>query len=125
MLESTLQLPDFGPGAPRNSGVRIWGNQTNSRAELIALLLALISSPLRTTLQISTRSEYAIRSVKYYATQNQVCGWTCPNGDVLRLIIQWVYSRSAPLYFIHVKKNMVDGHLKSAAELAKQGCAMP
>ncbi|KAJ7820598.1 hypothetical protein B0H14DRAFT_2293957, partial [Mycena olivaceomarginata] len=72
---------------------------------LIALLLAIKSSPRRKTLQVSTRSEYAIRSIKYYAARNEVCGSTCPNGDVLELIVQWVRARQAPIHFVHIKKN--------------------
>ncbi|KAJ6492264.1 hypothetical protein C8R45DRAFT_825763, partial [Mycena sanguinolenta] len=112
----------FGPGSRQNSAVRIWGNQTNSRADLIALLLAIRSLPRRKTVQVSTRSEYAIRSIKYYAAGNDACGWTCPNGDVLKLIVQWIRARQAPIHFVHIKKDAVDGYIKSAMKLAKDGC---
>ncbi|KAJ7301015.1 hypothetical protein DFH08DRAFT_724755, partial [Mycena albidolilacea] len=77
-----------GIDSSNNYSLRVWGNQTNARADLAVLLWAIKSSPLRKTLEISTRSEYAIRSVVYYATKKENCGWKCPNGDILKLIFQ-------------------------------------
>ncbi|KAJ6495196.1 hypothetical protein C8R45DRAFT_771065, partial [Mycena sanguinolenta] len=62
-------------------------------------LFTIRSSPLRRTLRVSTRSEYVIRSIKYCAARNEACGWTCPNGDISKLIVQWVSAMAAPIHF--------------------------
>ncbi|KAJ7466548.1 hypothetical protein FB451DRAFT_1041013, partial [Mycena latifolia] len=95
----------FGPNSALNHAVRVWGNATNARADLIALLVALQAAPRTKTLQLSTRSEYVIKSVKFYAFRNDTCGWKCINGDVLKLIMEAIRARSAPLHFVHIKKD--------------------
>ncbi|KAF8195224.1 hypothetical protein K438DRAFT_1587317, partial [Mycena galopus ATCC 62051] len=60
----------FGVNSTRNCSIKVWGTQTNMRADLIAFQWAIKGSPSDKTLQISTRSEYAIRSVVYYAEKN-------------------------------------------------------
>ncbi|KAJ7196333.1 hypothetical protein B0H12DRAFT_997716, partial [Mycena haematopus] len=108
----------FGPNSMKNTSHRVWGNQTNARADLIALLYAIKSIPLTKTLEISTRSEYAIRSVVYYAATNATCGWKCSNGDILKIIFKWITCRAAPIHFIHLKKDCKSGHLQDAIKLA-------
>ncbi|KAJ7704775.1 hypothetical protein B0H17DRAFT_886676, partial [Mycena rosella] len=93
----------FGVNSLRNCSLRIRGNQSNLHANLIALLWALKSSPLRTNLEIATRSEYAIRSIVYYAAKNETCGWRCPNGDILKIIFHWIIAHAAPIRFTHLK----------------------
>ncbi|KAJ7040063.1 hypothetical protein C8F04DRAFT_887549, partial [Mycena alexandri] len=93
----------WGPNSRRNSSARVWGTQTGPRAELLAVLLAIKSSPLLKSLEVSTRSEYAIRSVVYYAARNDACGWRCANGDILKLIIALIKCRGAPIHFRHIK----------------------
>jgi ribonuclease HI len=72
----------FGNDSDLNRSVRVWGNQNNARADLVALLLAVKVAPKTKNLVISTRSEYAIRSITYYVYKNDACGWTCVNGDI-------------------------------------------
>ncbi|KAJ7601401.1 hypothetical protein DFH06DRAFT_1026136, partial [Mycena polygramma] len=93
----------FGPNSNLNRAVRVWGNATNIRADLVALLIALHAAPRTKTLHISTRSEFAIKSTKYYAYRNDACGWKCANGDILKLVIQMIKARSAPVHFIQIK----------------------
>jgi hypothetical protein len=50
----------FGQDSGLNRLVRVWGNPTNARADLIALLIALEAAPRTKTLRVSTRSEYTI-----------------------------------------------------------------
>jgi ribonuclease HI len=115
----------FGQNSGLNRAVRVWGKQTNSRADIVALLIAIQTAPRMKTLHISTRSEYAIRAVKYYAYRNEACGWECPNGDVLRLIIQWIKCRSAPIPFIHIVKGCPTPPLKEALVEAEKGANLP
>ncbi|KAJ7877752.1 hypothetical protein B0H14DRAFT_2305614, partial [Mycena olivaceomarginata] len=111
----------FGNNSSLNSFVRVWGQQNNARADLVALLLAVQAGPKMKTLVISTRSEYAIRSIQYYAYNNEACGWRCANGDLLKNIIGWIRSRSAPIHFAHIKKDKATEFFKTARELAIRG----
>ncbi|KAJ7618829.1 hypothetical protein DFH06DRAFT_84982, partial [Mycena polygramma] len=76
------------------------------------------------TLEISTRSQYAIRSVVYYAPMNANCGWKCSNGDILKLIFQWIVARAAPIRFVHLKEGN-NNHLEEAKKLANIACNLP
>ncbi|KAF8175070.1 hypothetical protein K438DRAFT_1437302, partial [Mycena galopus ATCC 62051] len=89
----------WGPSARRNMSARVWGGQTSPRAELVAAWLAIKSAPLFVSLEISTRSEYVIRSITYYASTNDACGWRCSNGDILKRVLGLIKSRSAPIHF--------------------------
>ncbi|KAJ6614417.1 hypothetical protein B0H10DRAFT_1683719, partial [Mycena sp. CBHHK59/15] len=108
----------FGPNSSLNRAVRIWGNATNVRADIVALLLALQAAPRTKTLHISTRSEFAIKATKYYAFRNDACGWKGVNGDVLKLVIQMIQARSAPVHFIHIKKSAIHGQYNEAKSMA-------
>ncbi|KAJ6552898.1 hypothetical protein B0H19DRAFT_878429, partial [Mycena capillaripes] len=70
-----------------------------------ANLLAVKVAPKTKNVVISTRSEYAIRSIAYSAYKNDACGWTCVNGDILKLIIAWICYRTAPIHFSHIQKD--------------------
>lgn len=115
----------FGTNSGLNSHARVWGKQDNARADLIALLLAIQAAPRTKNLIISTRSEYTIRSIKYYASRNSACGWKCPNGDVLRMIIEWIRCRTAPIHFAHIKKDNITETLKATKALADKGSQLP
>ncbi|KAJ6496161.1 hypothetical protein C8R45DRAFT_823311, partial [Mycena sanguinolenta] len=93
----------FGENSQLNRAIRVWGKQNNARADLVALLLAVRIAPKTRNLVITTRSEYVIRSIKYYAYRDEACGWKCVNGDVLKLIIAWIRCRTAPIHFSHIK----------------------
>ncbi|KAJ7143905.1 hypothetical protein C8R44DRAFT_601909, partial [Mycena epipterygia] len=95
----------WGPNANRNRAMRIWGTQTNARADLVAVIVALQLSLPEESLEISTRSEYAIRSAKYYAFKNNARGWRCANGDLLKAMSDLIKERVAPVHFLHIKKN--------------------
>jgi hypothetical protein len=77
------------------------------------------------TLQVCTRSTHAIRSITYDAAHNEARGWTCTNGDVMKIILQWIKRRSVPLHFIHLKKGVANRHLTAALELSATGCGLP
>jgi hypothetical protein len=56
----------FGQNSSLNCSIRVWGAQSNARADLISLLLAVQSAPKAKSLIVSTRSQYATRAIKYY-----------------------------------------------------------
>ncbi|KAJ7662271.1 hypothetical protein B0H17DRAFT_953315 [Mycena rosella] len=64
------------PPFPRlNTSTRVWGAQTSPRAELLSAILALRRAPTFKSLELSTRSEYVVRSIAHYAVCNNACGW--------------------------------------------------
>ncbi|KAJ7483589.1 hypothetical protein FB451DRAFT_1170179 [Mycena latifolia] len=70
-------------------------------------------------MQISTRSEYAIRAAKFYSFKNDARGWRCPNGDLLKIVSKLIKERTAPVHFLHIKKMTVASrHLTGSKELA-------
>ncbi|KAJ7195281.1 hypothetical protein B0H12DRAFT_995524, partial [Mycena haematopus] len=94
----------WGSNARLNTSARAWGSQTSPRAELLAAFLAIKQAPVFKSLEISTRSEYVIRSITYYAASNDACGWRCANGDILKRILALIKSRTAPLHFCVIKR---------------------
>ncbi|KAJ7261385.1 hypothetical protein B0H12DRAFT_1002546, partial [Mycena haematopus] len=99
ILASAGSAAYWGQSARRNLSGRVWGSQTSPRAELLAAWLAIKNAPLFVSLEISTRSEYVIRSITHYAPMNDACGWRCTNGDILKRILALIKTRTAPLHF--------------------------
>ncbi|KAJ7802638.1 hypothetical protein B0H14DRAFT_3488276 [Mycena olivaceomarginata] len=53
--------------------------------------------------------------------KNAACGWTCTNGDVMKLIIEAIQARPAPLHFVNIKRTEIHegyNNAKLAAEKA-------
>ncbi|THU94313.1 ribonuclease H-like protein, partial [Dendrothele bispora CBS 962.96] len=111
----------FGPNNPLNCSRRVSGEQTNARAELYAVLVALQRAPRDRALEINTDSEYVIKSLTFYAPMQSMCGWKCANGDLLRSIVSWIRSRPAPLSLVWVKAHAGNFHNEEADRLAKLG----
>ncbi|KAF8207688.1 hypothetical protein K438DRAFT_1475439, partial [Mycena galopus ATCC 62051] len=91
----------WGPDARLNMSARLYGQQTSPRAELLAVILALQRAPTFKSLEIQTRSQYAIRSAVCCAANNDACSWRNTNGDLLKVIISLIKARSAPVHFRH------------------------
>ncbi|KAJ3765526.1 ribonuclease H-like domain-containing protein, partial [Lentinula raphanica] len=110
-----------GPSHALNLSSRVCGPQRNNRAELLAILAVIQRTPLARPLEIFTDSTYAISSLVFLAPANAQCGWVCPNGDILQVLVQWIASRSTPLRLTHVRAHR--GHLQNemADRLAKEG----
>ncbi|KAF8213517.1 hypothetical protein K438DRAFT_1707299 [Mycena galopus ATCC 62051] len=117
----------WGPDACLNTSARLTGQQTSPRAELLAVILALQKAPSFKTIEIHTRSEYAIRSAVYYAARNDACGWRNTNGDLSKIIVSLIKARTAPVHFCHIKKDDAadNGHLRGAKEAATLACSLP
>lgn len=112
----------WGANSRNNSTARVPGLQTNARAEVFAIIWALQNADPSHSLEISTRSEYAIRAAKYYVKQNEAQGWRCTNGDLLKCLNSLIKMRTAPLHLRHVLKDARNTHIKSAYQMAQQGC---
>ncbi|KAJ3773071.1 ribonuclease H-like domain-containing protein, partial [Lentinula raphanica] len=109
------------PQHPLNLSVRVTGLQTNNRAELYAILVLLQKTSLSRALEIYADSEYAIRSIVYRSPSEAQSNWSCPNGDLLQRIAQWIKARRVPLRFHHVKAHSNNQHNDAADKLAKSG----
>ncbi len=57
----------WGPNSAKNWHARVPGTQTNNRAELFAVLHAIRQAPTDRSLRIFSDSQYAIRSIRYWA----------------------------------------------------------
>ncbi|KAJ3913337.1 ribonuclease H-like domain-containing protein, partial [Lentinula edodes] len=111
----------YGPNHPLNLAARVPSPQRNNRAELYAILATIQCSQPMCPLNILTDSTYAIQSLTYNASKNAQCEWDCKNGDLLKVIAQWVASRLAPIHFTHVRAHSGNAHNDAADRLAKHG----
>ncbi|KAJ7665059.1 ribonuclease H-like domain-containing protein, partial [Mycena polygramma] len=111
----------FGPGSELNHSLRVSGDQTNNRGELLAILYALYSVPPEKSISIYSDSEYSIRSIVYWAPDRADKGWKCANADILQDIVSWIRYRSAPVQFHHVKAHTGNSHNDAADAAAKEG----
>ncbi|KAJ3857534.1 ribonuclease H-like domain-containing protein, partial [Lentinula lateritia] len=111
----------YSPNHPLNLAARVPGPQRNNRAELYAILVTIQRSQPKRSLDILTDSTYAIQSLTHNAGENTQYEWDCKNGDLLKVIAQWVASRPAPIYFTHVRAHSGNAHNDEADRLAKHG----
>lgn len=116
----------WGRNCMRNRALRLPGLvQTNNRAELFAMLVAIDQSdPLR-ALTLYSDSEYAIRSIAEWAPARADTGWTCVNGDLLSQICVALQRRAARVHLIWVKAHNGNANNDAADALAKQGAQLP
>ncbi|KAK7017584.1 hypothetical protein R3P38DRAFT_3559416 [Favolaschia claudopus] len=115
----------YGQNSRYNAALRVTGDQTNNRGELLAILYVLSTVPASKSLRIFTDSEYSIRSVVYWAPDHAQKGWKCANADLLQDIVSWIQFRSASVEFIHVKAHSGNYHNDAADAAAKTGAGLP
>ncbi|KAJ7150824.1 hypothetical protein C8R43DRAFT_866952, partial [Mycena crocata] len=89
----------WGNNSRKNSAYSFEGKQSEARGSLFAILQAVINSPQSQTLIIYTSSQYAIRSLCYWAADNEMMGWPCAHGDVLDCTVNRIRARTAPVEF--------------------------
>ncbi|KAJ3804723.1 hypothetical protein EV368DRAFT_47781 [Lentinula lateritia] len=53
----------------------------------------------------------------YNAGDNAQCGWDCKNGDLLKVIVQWVASHPAFIHFTHVCAHSCNAHNNAAGRV--------
>ncbi|THU80197.1 ribonuclease H-like protein, partial [Dendrothele bispora CBS 962.96] len=111
----------LGPHNAMNCAKWVTGVQTNNRGELYAILVALQLCPMDRSVVIHSDSEYAINSITTWAPMNAKCGWSCANGDLLRVICSWIRARSARVVFKWVKGHAQNAHNEAADQLADAG----
>ncbi|PSR71854.1 hypothetical protein PHLCEN_2v12270 [Hermanssonia centrifuga] len=115
----------WGPGDLRNTACRVTGPQTNNRAELAAILNAILLAPSAIALKLFTDSQYAIHSICHWAPRWAASGWHCANADLLRDIVKAIHHRLAPIKLIWVKGHAGNLDNEHADRLADQGARLP
>ncbi len=101
------------------------GAQTNNRAELTAVLLAILEAQPSLALQLFTDSQYAIHSICHWAPLWANTGWSCANADILKDIARIISLRHAPISFIWVKGHSGNKANEEADTLAGRGALLP
>lgn len=99
--------------------------QTNNRAEMYAVLMALTCADPCISLMVFTKSEYVIKHACYWAGKNSQLGWDCPNGDLLKDVIYLLGARLAPTRFIRIDVKAKNTRGEAAKKLAKAGAKLP
>ncbi|KAJ7856100.1 hypothetical protein B0H14DRAFT_2352911, partial [Mycena olivaceomarginata] len=89
----------WGEKSAGNVAGAIPGVQSDARASLYAVTLAIISAPKQRTLTVYTVSQYAIRSFCYWAGGNATRGWPCKHADIIRVGAEYLRARSAVVSF--------------------------
>ncbi|KAJ7165503.1 ribonuclease H-like domain-containing protein, partial [Mycena crocata] len=110
-----------GPNNKFNTSLRVTGEQTNNRGELLAILYCLSIIPANRRIDIYSDSEYSIRSIVYWAPGHAEAGWKCANSDLIQDIVSWIKFRTAPVHFYHVKAHSGNQHNDAADAAAKIG----
>ena len=115
----------WGINSSKNKSVQVPGQQSNNRGEVLAVLLALLSSDPCQSLMIFSDSEHVIRSLCYWAPKNAEMGWTCANGDILQDIVKVIRWRVAQTMFIWIKDHAGNDRGDKTDALAKEGDRKP
>ncbi|KAN0100219.1 Ribonuclease H-like domain containing protein [Tylopilus felleus] len=125
----------WGHGDPRNISERCPGNQTNNRAELIAIVRILETTPhLKRRLLIKTDSNYSIQCVTSWIFKWMRNGFLAADGKPVknRFLIQYLAAllhvrrkTSQTVEFKHVRGHVgIEGN-EAADQLANLGATQP
>ncbi|KAJ7710537.1 hypothetical protein B0H17DRAFT_914638, partial [Mycena rosella] len=111
----------WGESNHRNKGAPVPGGQSDARAALYAITLAILTAPTYRTLTVYSPSQYAIRSFCYWVGENATRGWPCKHADIIRVGAEYLRARRAAVSFCWVDKSQgsPNMHLASAQALAK------
>ncbi|KAF8340351.1 ribonuclease H-like domain-containing protein [Cantharellus anzutake] len=122
----------WGAGDPRNLSERCPGAQTNNRAELIALIRALETTPLEQKLLVRTDSEYSIKCVTDWLPGWRKKGFRNAKGNKIAnldiiLYLEALVERKLPGT---IRFEWVEGHSgnvgnDAADRLATEGTLLP
>lgn len=125
----------WGWNDPRNIAERCPGDQTNNRAELIAIVRALETTPFsQRPLMIKTDSKYSIQCVESWLPKWSTNGFRTANGqsvknaELIRYLAALLYARERAgpkVVFKHVRGHVgIEGN-EGADRLANDGALKP
>ncbi|KAJ7034594.1 hypothetical protein C8F04DRAFT_886479, partial [Mycena alexandri] len=89
----------WGPNSGSNNSTSCPGRQTDTRAALFAVTLALLSAPSDRTLVIYSSSQLVIRTFCYWAGSNYTQGWPCQDADIIKSTAEIMRNRPAGVVF--------------------------
>ncbi|KAI0746646.1 hypothetical protein C8Q80DRAFT_1176466 [Daedaleopsis nitida] len=125
----------WGKDDPRNVSERCPGDQTNNRAELLAIIRVLETAPVDRPLEIRSDSEYSIKSMNVWLSDWKRRSWRRGDGKEVKnlplvqyadLLLQW--RRGAIQQTVTFKKVLAhsgeEGN-EAADKLANQGALLP
>ncbi|KAJ2918384.1 hypothetical protein MD484_g2007, partial [Candolleomyces efflorescens] len=125
----------WGPDDPRNIAERCPGDQTNNRAELIAILRVLEETPVaKRTLEIKTDSQYSIKCFQEWIRKWKNSGWKSAKNEpvknvgIIRLIDAHLDRRARlgqPVLLSYVKGHSGDIGNDGADAQANLGATLP
>ncbi|KAH7914514.1 ribonuclease H-like protein, partial [Hygrophoropsis aurantiaca] len=113
----------FGPNDPRNSAVRIPGeNQSNQIGELVAIIIAIQKTDQYTPLTIASDSRYAIDGLNLHLKNWEAKGWTeIANKPYFQRAAYLLRRRAAPTKFKWIKGHNGNEGNEEADKLANIG----
>ncbi|KAJ3080488.1 hypothetical protein HK102_003013 [Quaeritorhiza haematococci] len=122
----------FGPNDSRNISERLPGeNQTNNRAELLAVIRALEVIPQHINLKLYSDSSYVLNGIKQWMRNWKRNGWITAtkkpvlNQDLWMRLDQLIESRSGPIDWVHVRGHSGVAGNEGADQLAVMGANLP
>lgn len=120
----------FGPNDPRNVSARLSGKQTNNRAEMTAIKVALEVAGPEADVVVRTDSMLCINSITKWMKGWKRKGWRKANGKPVKNSDLWkeidtvVQAHRGSLHFEHVKGHSGDPGNEAADSLAVAGASM-
>ncbi|KAJ7168126.1 hypothetical protein C8R43DRAFT_876833, partial [Mycena crocata] len=108
-----------GPNSRWNRGSSVPGRQTDGRAALFAVMLAVETAPEDRTLVIYCTSQFVIRTFCYWVGSNYTQGWPCENADIIKRTAELIRKRPAGVIFRYADSQATNNHTRGAADLAR------
>ncbi|KAJ7436896.1 hypothetical protein B0H11DRAFT_1754228, partial [Mycena galericulata] len=110
----------WGPNSRWNKCASIPGKQSDGRAALFAVTLAVLSAPVDRTLVIYSSSQFVIRTFCYWTGTNYTEGWPCKNADIVKVTAELLRKRPAGVIFRYVDSPDTNNHSRGALDLARK-----
>ncbi|KAJ6630569.1 ribonuclease H-like domain-containing protein, partial [Mycena sp. CBHHK59/15] len=110
----------WGPNSSLNRCSSVPAKQTDGRAALFAVTLALLVAPKDRTLIIYSSSQFVIRTFCYWTGTNYTEGWPCKNADIIKATAELIRDRPAGVIFRYVASSQTNNHSREAFNLARK-----
>ncbi|KAF9083375.1 hypothetical protein BGX29_011107 [Mortierella sp. GBA35] len=122
----------FGVNDPRNISERLQGEQTNQRAEIMAVYRALqVCGSDTAPIEIRSDSQYTISIVTQWGENWIRNGWRRSDGgmvlhrDIIEPLLNLIRNRPGPIKWTHVKAHVGTFGNEMADKLAFAGASLP
>ncbi|KAF7359946.1 Ribonuclease H1 [Mycena venus] len=115
----------WGPNNRSNRWSSVPGKQTDGRAALFAVTLAVLAAPRDRSLILYTSSKFVIRTFCYWTGKNYTEGWPCQNADIIKVTAELIRERSAGVEFRYAASPQTNNHSREALALARKAARNP